>query len=102
MWTVITPVGAIHFRDDLSHFLVSMKVMGEVLGRGAWGVETMLRSGSMAASNIGERSRNHFCGGKAMGIRGQLKCDGTRAETRFRLCNIDTHTHTHTHTYIYI
>jgi len=32
-----------------------------------------------------ERSREHCRRGKAISIRGQLKCDGTRAETRFRL-----------------
>ena len=35
--------------------------------------------------NIGSRSRNHCCRGKAISFRLRLKCDGTRAETRFRL-----------------
>ena len=35
--------------------------------------------------NIEARSCNHFCSGKAICVRLRLKCDGTRAETRFRL-----------------
>jgi hypothetical protein len=39
----------------------------------------------MYRRNIEVRSRNNCCRGKARSIKGQLKCDGTRAETRFRL-----------------
>ena len=37
------------------------------------------------AFDMKERSRDHCRRGKAVSIRDQLKCDGTRAETRFRL-----------------
>jgi len=35
--------------------------------------------------NIEVSTDVHCCSGKAIDITGQLKCDGTRAQTRFRL-----------------
>jgi len=68
---------------------VSLKLMWEVLRRGSVeggdcnNLETW--KSMYVYRNIETRSCKNCCSGKAMSIRGQLKCDGTREETRFRL-----------------